>query len=373
VSAPLRVLFFRPALADGGADRVTLTLLQTVDRARVAPALALCRAVGPLVADVPPDVDVIDLAAPRLALAAPLLARAIARARPDVVFSTASAANVVAVAAHRLARSRARLVLSERSALHRASRGRLREAVELRMKRLAYHRADAVTAVSEGVARDLEDHLGLPPAKIRVVYNPMITDETERLAAAPVDHPWFDDGDGGRPDVIVACGRLTEVKDYPTLLTAFARVRRSRPVKLAVLGDGPLRAALEAEAARRGLAADVAFLGFDKNPYRYMARARLLLQASRAEGLPGSLIQAMACGTPVVSTDCDFGPREVVADGVDGWLVPVGDAGALADRAGALLADGALRDRFAAAGRQSVRRFTTAASLVRYQAAIEGA
>jgi glycosyltransferase involved in cell wall biosynthesis len=365
------VLFFRPGLADGGADRVTLTLLESLDRARVAPSIALVKASGALVGDVPADVEVIDLRASRLASAAPALARAIARTRPDVVFSTASAANVVAVAAHTLARSRAMLILSERSAIFRDERSALRTAVELRLKRLAYRRADLVTAVSEGVARDLEQHLGVPRAKLRVVYNPMVADDLERLAAAPIDHPWFRDP---QTKMIVACGRLVEVKDYPTMLDAFARLREARTnVKLAVLGDGPLRGSLEREAKARGLADHVAFLGFDKNPYKYMARARLLLQSSRAEGLPGTLIQAMACGTPVVATDCDHGPREVVTSGTDGVLVPVGDARALADAARALLDDDTTRARMAAAARKASARFSVSASLARYQAAIDGA
>src|SRR6185436_7921729 len=132
---------------------------------------------------------------------------------------------------------------------------------------------------------------------------------------------------------------------------------------LAILGDGPLRGELEARARALGLGDAIAFLGYDKNPYRYMKAARLVLQSSRAEGLPGSLIQSLACGTPVVATDCDHGPREVVRDGVDGYLVPVGQPQALAERALALLADGAQRARFGAAGIEGARRFSITSSM----------
>ncbi|HUJ60334.1 MAG TPA: glycosyltransferase, partial [Kofleriaceae bacterium] len=121
-----------------------------------------------------------------------------------------------------------------------------------------------------------------------------------------------------------------------------------------------------------GLERDVALLGFDQNPFKFMARAQLLIHASRAEGLPGAMIQAMACGTPVVSTDCDFGPREVITSGKDGFLVEVGDAGALARRALELLGDRALAQRMSSEARRSAQRFTTAAALARYQAAITG-
>lgn len=373
VSRPPRVMFFCPTLGEGGADRVVLTLLRGLDRARVRPELALMRREGALVADVPADVPTFVLGSRRLLVSAPDLARLIRRERPDVVFSTHGGSNVIAAIAHGLAGARARLVLSERSALVRDDRGRARRALELPAKRVTYRRADLVTAVSSGVARELAARLGLAAGKIRVVYNPVIDDDLAAAAAEPVAHPWFEPAAAAVP-VIVAVGRLVEIKDYPTLLDAFARIRAARRARLLVLGDGPLRAALEARVRAAGLADDVALHGFDRNPFKYMARARLLLHASRAEGLPGALIQAMACGTPVVSTDCDFGPREVIArPGHDGFLVPVGDAAALADRALALLADGDLARRVAAAARQSAGRFTAAAALARYEAAITGA
>ena len=370
-AAPLRVLLFSPHLGEGGADRVISKLARLLDRRRFAPALALVRREGPFLADVPADVPVHVLGARRLAVSMPALVRLLARERPDVVFS-AGASNIIVSAAHLLARSRAHLVLSERSALRRADRSRARIAAELPAKRLTYRRADVVAAVSEGVARDLADVLGLPPARIRVVGNPIVDDDLAALAAAPVAHPWLAP-DAAEP-ALVACGRLVQIKDYPTLLDAFARIRAARPAKLLVLGDGPLRGELRALAGRLGVADHVDFVGFDKNPFPYLARARLLLHASRAEGLPGVLIQAMACGTPVVATDCDFGPREVIAaPGRDGFLVPVGDAAALADRALRLLADGRLRDEVAAEARRSAQRFGTRAAMERYEAALSPA
>jgi glycosyltransferase involved in cell wall biosynthesis len=363
-----QVLIFRPTLADGGADRVTVTVLQHLDRSRFAPSLALVRRAGVLIDEVPRDVPVIDLGAPRLATAVPYLARTIRERRPDVVLCTAGGANVVAVAAHRLAGSNARLVLSERNALRRSNLSGMRIAVELRLKRFAYRRADLVTAVSEGVANDLVELLALERRRVQVVYNPLIADDLPARASEPVAHPWF----AGPDPVLVAVGRLVEVKDYPTMLEALAQVRRSSAARLIVLGEGPLRGELEARARAMGLGDAVAFLGFDKNPYRYMKRAGVLIQSSRAEGLPGTLVQSLACGTPVVATDCDHGPREVVRDGVDGFLVPVGDAGALAARVVELLRDGALRGRLGAAGAEGAGRFSIASSMQRYHEAIGG-
>jgi len=363
-----QVLVFRPTLGDGGADRVTVTLLHHLDRTRFAPSIALVKRAGVLADEIPQDVPVIDLGASRLAAAVPSLARAIRARKPDVVVCTAGGGNVIAVAAHRLAGSQARLVLSERSSLRRHDRSGLRTAVELRLKRIAYRRADLVTAVSEGVADDLVELLGLDRARVQVVYNPMIADDLLARAAEPVAHPWF-----ATPDpVLLAVGRLVDIKDYPAMLAALAAIRRTLAVRLAILGEGPLRGELEARARSLGLGDAVAFLGYDKNPYRYMKRARLVIQSSRAEGLPGALIQSLACGTPVVATDCDHGPREVVREGVDGYLVPVGDPHALAGRVLTLLLDSGLRARLGAAGADGARRFSVASSMQRYHAAIGG-
>jgi glycosyltransferase involved in cell wall biosynthesis len=162
------------------------------------------------------------------------------------------------------------------------------------------------------------------------------------------------------------------IKDYPTLLLAFAEVRKARPARLVILGDGPERSTLEEFARHLNVAADVWFAGFDKNPFRYMAKAALLLHASRAEGMPGAQIQAMACGLPVVATDCEFGPREVIRDGENGYLVPVGDANALAARVLLLLGDDALRAKLAHAATRSVARFEAVAAMQGYEAALEG-
>lgn len=369
---PLRVLFFRPSLAEGGADRVTLTVLRLLDRVRFAPSLALLRLEGPFLADLPADVRVHHVRAPRLALAAPSLAWVLGREAPDVLFSTSSTGNIAAALAHRAARSRARLVLSERTPLLRDDGRALKQRAFAWAKRQTYDRADLVTAVASGIAQQLLDLVGLEPDKVRVLANPMLDEQLVADARQELPEParaFF----GDEIPVVLACGRLVPVKDYPTLLSAFAQVRARRRVRLAVLGDGPERAALEARAAELGVGADVRFLGFDKNPFRYMARAAVLLAASRAEGMPGAQIQSLALGLPVIATDCEFGPREVVRPGDNGYLAPVGDARALAGYVERVLADPALRARLSATARRSVARFAVGHAMAEYEAAISGA
>ncbi|MEZ4363755.1 MAG: glycosyltransferase [Kofleriaceae bacterium] len=392
-----RVLLFRPSMADGGADRVTLTVLRRLDRARFAPSLALMRLEGPLLGELPTDVEVHQVRAPRLALAAPSLALLLRELAPDVLFSTSSTGNIVSSVAHLAARSRARLVLSERTPLFRAGARDARHRAFAWAKQATYRRADLVTAVAEGVAAQLCE-LGLPAAKVRVLDNPMIDDALHAQAAEPVEHPFFAAsaasaravepsapspsshvGAGEPPahglevPVIVACGRMVPLKDYPTLVRAFAEVRRACPARLVILGDGPERAAIEAQVRAAGLERDVSLVGFDKNPFRYFSRAAVFLHASRAEGMPGAQIQAMACGLPVVATDCEFGTREVVRDGKNGFLAPVGDASALASRVTQLLRDEPLRLRLSSFARRSVERFEVSRAMRGYEAALEPA
>lgn len=371
---PRRVMFFRPSMAEGGADRITLTALRLLDRRRFTPSLALMRLEGPHLAEVPGDVAIHHVRAPRLALAAPGLAWVLGREAPEVLCSTSSTGNIVAAMAHAAARSHARLILSERTPLARddgkGAADKLRRDAFSWAKRKTYHRADLVTAVARGIAAQLVTELGLPETKVRVLDNPVIDEQLAAGAAEELPGPartFF----AGAP-VLLACGRLVPVKDYPTLLGAFAQVRARTAARLCILGDGPERAALEALTATLGLGEAVLFAGFDKNPFRYMARAALLLHSSRAEGMPGAQIQAMACGLPVVSTDCPFGPREVIRDGGNGYLVPVGDATALAERALAVLADPALRARLARAAKKSVARFAVAPAMAQLEAALCG-
>ncbi len=182
-------------------------------------------------------------------------------------------------------------------------------------------------AVSRGAADDLARTLGIPRERVEVVYNPVITPAILARAKMALDHPWFAPG---QPPVIIGVGRLTRQKDFPTLIRAFAEVRRQRSARLIILGEGEERAALEALIAELGVGDDVSLPGFHENAMAYMARAALFVLSSAWEGLPTVLIEALAAGTRVVSTDCPSGPREILQGGRLGALVPVGDSGALA-------------------------------------------
>lgn len=326
---PRRVSMFLPSLAGGGAERAVSTVAAGLAARGVPTTLVLGQAIGPFMSELSPLVRVIDLHSPSPTGALFGLARHLRRDRPQVLFAAMNHANVVAALAHRLARSRARLVLSERttlSALLDADRS-LRMRITAALTRLTYPWADRVVAVSEGVAQDLYRLLPLEPGRVLTVYNPVVDGSVSERAASAPNHPWL-----AHPEVpvVLAAGRLIAAKDFGTLIDAFALVRRGRRLRLLILGEGEQRVPLLTQAARLGVAEDVALPGFDPNPFAAMSAASLFVLSSRFEGLPGVLIQAMACGARVVSTDCPSGPREVLEGGRWGRLVAVGDAPALA-------------------------------------------
>lgn len=322
-----KIALFLPSLEAGGAERNLITVVDHLARAGRQADLVLVRAEGPLLETVPPTIRVVDLRAPGKAAALPGLVRYLRRERPQALLSGMASNNCVAALAHRIAGRGPRLVLSERSTLSmEIGRGGARRILPPLMRRL-YRGADAVCAVSQGVADDLARMIGYPRERIRVIYNPVLTDRLRMAMRAPLDDPWFGPG---APPVVLAAGRLHPQKDYPTLIAAFARLRAQRVCRLVILGEGPERATLEAAAVGTGWGADIRLPGIAANPMPYMARAGAFALSSRWEGLPTVLIEAMACGAPVVATDCPHGPREILEGGAHGPLLPPGDVEAMA-------------------------------------------
>jgi glycosyltransferase involved in cell wall biosynthesis len=194
------------------------------------------------------------------------------------------------------------------------------------MRRL-YPLADCILVPSAGAADDLASYTGIERSAISVVRSPILSAELAQRAREPVDHPWLQ---RRQVPVILAAGELGHRKDFATLVRAFTQVRRERPCRLVILGRGRKRANLLALAAELGIADDVDFPGFQANPYAFMARADLFVLSSRWEGMPVVLVEALALHTPVVSTDCPSGPRELLAGTDLGALVPVGAVDAMA-------------------------------------------
>ncbi len=324
----IRVALFVSSLRGGGAERAMLDIARGLAQRGVAVDLILVKATGPYLEFVPPDVRLIDLNSRRALLCFPALVRYLRRERPSVLISTSPEINVVAILARALFSRKMALGVRRASTFTMELRqGGLKARAVLRLERLLLRYADVVIANSRGAADDLVGAAPNLAPQVRVIHNPVVWPELAEKAVEPVDHPWFQDSS---LPVVLAAGRLVPVKDYPTLLEAFANVvLKVRLARLVVLGEGPERDALRLLTEDLGIEDAVDFPGFVSNPYSYMSRAKLFVLSSVYEGSPNVLVQAMACGTLIVSTDCPSGPREILRDGALGRLVPVGDWRAL--------------------------------------------
>jgi glycosyltransferase involved in cell wall biosynthesis len=353
-----------PSLAGGGAERSMLHLARSFTEQGRKVDLLLFRTKGAYMNSVPESVRVIELEAGtsvggRLlaaqadpagigALLKPVLlpfkvdpdirhinalTRYMETQRPDIILSALTYTNLAALWAKQLSSVKIPVIVSERIALsvhlqREKSRHLWRSRFILPMVERTYRFADGIVTVSDDVANDLVENAHVDRNSITTIYNPVVDSTLPELAAQPLDHPWF------RPDqppVILAVGRLTPQKDFHTLLRTFALLRGEKDIRLVILGEGQQRAELAALAKELGVAADVDMPGFVENPYQYMARAAVFALTSLYEGLPGVLIQALACGCPVVSTDCPGGSAEILENGKYGRLVPVQHIRELAD------------------------------------------
>ena len=260
------------------------------------------------------------------------LARYLREDPPDVFLSAANHAHLSALAARRKGAPQVPLVLRlsnhvRASLLRKKGLKGLKGRFRLASVKKRYPEADFIVGVSQGILDDLLSLIPYPRERTRVIYNPIDVFEIQKRAQEPVDHPWLKEKSC---PVILGAGRLSPQKDFATLIKAVARLRKRRPVRLIILGEGKQRRRLEALAVELGIKEAVDLPGFSPNPWAYMARADLFVLSSRWEGLPGVLLEALACGCPVVSTDCPSGPREILDHGRLGPLVPVGDVAALA-------------------------------------------
>lgn len=313
----------------GGAQQSMLRLVKGFANSGYMVDLVLAKAEGEFLYQVPASVRVVDLKARGVLASLPALTRYLRSERPVAMLTALDYVNIVALWARRFASSNVRVVVSERSTPSYSSRyssnrrGRLLPL----LTRYFYRWANAITAVSIGAADDLAKITGIPRDQIKVIYNPVVTPELQEKAREQLTHPWFRPG---QPPVVLAVGRLVTAKDYPTLIKSFALVRKRRLARLLILGEGARRQSLEAMVKHLGLQNDVSLPGFVENPYAFMARTSIFVLSSRWEGLPGALIEAMYCGASVISTDCPNGPREILAGGKYGKLIPVGDISGLA-------------------------------------------
>jgi glycosyltransferase involved in cell wall biosynthesis len=248
------------------------------------------------------------------------------------------------------------------------ARGWFRRSVLRLLVKYAYPRANAVVANSQDGAREVESVLGWPEGRVAAIYNPTVNDSIEELSKLSVDDEWFNSNE---IPVVVGLGRLVEQKDFSSLIRAFASAREKVACRLVIFGDGHLRENLIELSEKLDVADHVRIEPFVDNPYKYLSRADLFVLSSKYEGLPNALIEAQACGISTISTDCPTGPREILENGANGILVPVGDNASMASAISELLLNRAKAQEFVVRASEGLDRFTPAQSYLQYEHLVE--
>jgi len=317
-----------PDLKGGGAERVAVNLANSFIQRGYPVDMVLLTATGEFLAELSPEIRVVDLRVKRTRHALLPLVRYLRQVRPAAMLACMWPLTVSALWARRLASVPTRLVVAEHTTWSRSTL-LSRWSVGWQVRTTMHHffpGADAIVTVSQGAADDLAHFASLDRNAIAVIYNPVVGDAKLRVSAPLPPVGWWT----GPHRKVLAVGTLKLIKDYATLLTAFAQLCQRVDARLLILGEGECRLALDAQARKLGVAANVFMPGFVKDPSPYFGRADLHVLSSTGEGFGNVIVEALAVGTPVVSTNCQSGPYEILSGGKFGRLVPVGDAVALA-------------------------------------------
>ena len=331
-----RVLLFLPSLVHGGVPVAMTGLANELSRRGHQVEVAVL-ARGALEHRLSPKVSLVNLGCARALMALLPLWRHLRKSKPDVLISALFQINTVAIAATLLLPgSSTRVIASQRSAMLSSARVSHRwiDRATPWLAKVVYRLPRYLVCVSDGVRSEMVQSVGVCPRRAVTIYNPIITPAAIAQSGETPSLPAF--GQPGEP-IIASLGRLTMQKDVSTLLRAFELLRRARPGRLLILGDGPERGHLEQLARDLNLEQSVHFAGFVDRPLGYLRQAQLFVLSSIYEGFGNVLPEALLCGLPIVSTDCDFGPKEILGDGKWGTLVPIRDPAALAEAMGASL------------------------------------
>ncbi|WP_279387174.1 glycosyltransferase [Natrarchaeobius oligotrophus] len=323
------ICLYLPSLRGGGAERVMVRLANEFADRGYTVDLVLVQMKGEYVDDVSDDVNVFDLDARRFLAAVPPLVQYMSSSRPDVLMSTLDTANVAAIVAEKLSSVDSRIIIriSNTMSAKKKELSHPKHLVVHLAAKLTYPHSDHVIGVSEGVTQDVITQCGVDPGQATTIYNPVVDGSLLTAREETVDHPWFGTETG---PVILGVGELSEQKGFDTLVRAFNQIDGHPESRLIILGQGDERDSLLQLAEELGVEQRIDLPGFVANPYAYMGKCDVFVLSSRWEGCPNVLIEALACGAPVVATDCPSGPREILKNGNVGSLVPVDDVDSMA-------------------------------------------
>lgn len=322
-----KICFFIPSLGGGGAERATVNLANSLsDHFDVD--LVISNGNEGYIEEVNTRVNVIDFNSKKLRYSLFKLIAYLRANKPHSLISVLTSANVLAILARFFSMQQIKLIISERAAIGEAltNNASWQARLNLLFIRFLYGYADKIVTVSMGIAKELVEKFSIKKKKIEVIYNPVVDQSLIEKSLLPLNNPFFDHK---KIPMILGIGRLTEQKDFPTLIKAFNLLKDHENAKLVILGEGHLLNSLQSLVKDLSIENHVFFPGFVENPFVWMKNAKLFVLSSAYEGLPNALIQAMACGTQVISTNCPTGPQEILENGKWGDLVPIGDDKAL--------------------------------------------
>jgi len=324
-----KLAIFLATSGHSGVDRIMTNFIRELSRRGLPVDLVQIRNHGPYLPKALPNVRLIPLPVSHVNSALPSLIRYLRKERPSAILTDKDRVNRIAIIARLLAGTSTRVAVRIGTTVSRnlERRSWLHRKMQYASIRYLYPQANCVIVPSFGVAQDLNQISGLPFNHIKVLPNPIVSSEIQNLSKTSTGDPWL--RENSLP-IIIGIGELCARKDFGTLIRAFSQLLPKKPSRLLILGEGRQRQKLQGLIKELGLIDKVRMPGFVKNPFPYIKRASVLALSSTCEGLGVVLIEALALGTPVVSTDCPSGPREILRNGEVGPLVPIGDANAMA-------------------------------------------
>jgi glycosyltransferase involved in cell wall biosynthesis len=366
-----KILFVIPSMAGGGAERIVQLVVNNLSTERYEIKIAVFED-APISYALREDIEVICLHKKNMYDLPRTIWRLLQLIRnyiPTVVISFLTYANYISIIAHKLSGSAARLVISEHNNTSEALRHERFCLIKTYLIRLLYPSAHRIIAVSRGCLEDLIKNFGVPKDKVKVIYNPVALDEINRIKNEEPAHSWYRDK---TVPILISVSRLTEQKGLIYLIKALRLVNEKIKCRLIITGEGEDRIKLEKEALDLGIGNRVSFIGFQPNPFSFIKHADIFVFPSLWEGFGNVIIEAMACGTPVVSSDCHYGPSEIISDRVNGFLVTPGNENALADAIKVLLIEENTRKQFIEKGLVRAKDFCAEDVTKEYEKVFDG-
>jgi glycosyltransferase involved in cell wall biosynthesis len=368
-----KVFFLIPTLSGGGAERVIVNLLQHIDRTKICPHLVLFYKKGEYLINLSADITIHELKKNEYKygfqwLILFKLKMLIKNERPDIIISFMWYPNFLNIFAKYLSGIDYRIVVSERLTVSVSCEGRLTELLRRVIIRFFYNRADSIIVNANAMGVQLRQMFSIPLDKIKVIHNPINIQKIILLSKEDVHNPWYKEN----VPIIIGVGRLSSQKGFSYLIKAIHIIdREGIQCRLLILGKGKEDKKLKKLVKDLCIDDKVIFLGFQENPYKYLAKSTLFVLSSLYEGLPNALLEALSLGVPSIATRCPTGPEEIITDGVDGILVPPADEKALANAIKKLLLVKNLRKRLSEAARKRAEDFRVEKIIKQYENVID--